>query len=123
MAINVATLVHELAADDDGGEVEGMLVVGLDGAGQMCGVAINPHHRALSFVKVWELAALVDELCACALVVAVFPRGGPDAPTDHEVAAFTDLCARAHRAQVVLSDCLVVRGGRTWSLRELSLLI
>jgi len=120
MSLDVATLVHELAAEDDGGEVEGMLVVGLDGAGQMCGVAINPHHRALSFVKVWELAALVDELGACALVIAVFPRGGPDTPTDHEVAAFTDLCARAHRAQVVLSDCLVVRGGRTWSLRELS---
>jgi hypothetical protein len=120
VAIDVATLVRELAADDEGGEVEGMLVVGLDGDGQICGIAINPHHRALSFIKVWELAALVEELRACALVVAVFPRGGVDAPTEHEVSAFTDLCARAHRAQVVLSDCLVVRGGRTWSMRELS---
>jgi hypothetical protein len=120
VSLDVATLVRELAADDDGGEVEGMLVVGLDGGGRMCGVAINPHHRALSFIKVWELAALVEELNACALVVAVFPRGGGDAPTEHEVSAFTDLCARAHRARVVLADCLVVRGGHPWSLRELS---
>jgi hypothetical protein len=120
MSLDVATLVRELAADDEGGEVEGMLVVGLDDDGQICGVAINSRHRALSFIKVWELAALVEELGACALVVAVFPRGGPGAPTEHEVSAFTDLCARAHRAQVVLSDCLVVRGGRTWSMRELS---
>lgn len=119
MSLDVATLVRELAADDEGGEVEGMLVVGLDGEGQICGVAINSRHRALSFIKVWELSALVEELGACALVVAVFPRGGPDAPTEHEVSAFTDLCARAHRAQVVLADCLVVRGGRPWSLREL----
>ena len=120
MAIDVATLVRELAADTEGGEVEGMLVVGLDGEGQICGVAVNPRHRALSFVKVWELSALAEELEANALVVALFPAGGADVPSDHEVSAFTDLCTRAHRAQVVLSDCLVVRGGRTWSLRELS---
>jgi hypothetical protein len=119
MSLDVATLVRELAADDGGGEVEGMLVVGLDGDGHICGVALNSRHRALSFIKVWELSALAQELDACALVVAVFPRGGPDAPTEHELAAFTDLCARAHRAQVVLADCLVVRGARPWSLREL----
>ncbi len=120
MSIDVATLVRELAADKEGGEVEGMLVVGLDGEGQMCGVAVNPRHGALSFVKVWELRALAEELDATSLVVALFPPGGADAPSDHEVWAFTDLCARAHRAQVVLSDCLVVRGGRTWSMRALS---
>jgi hypothetical protein len=101
------------------GNTTGMLVVGLGGEGQVCGVALNPRHRALSFVKVWELSALAEELEASALVVALF-RGGPArAPTPHEIDAFTDLCARSHRAQVVLSDCLVVRAGRTWSLREL----
>ncbi len=120
MALDVVTLVQELAADDGSGEVEGMLVVGLDAEGQICGVAVNPRHRALSFVKVWELRALADELEACSLVVALFPAGGADTPSEHEVSAFTDLCARAHRAQVVLSDCLVVRGGRTWSMRQLS---
>jgi hypothetical protein len=120
MALDVATLVRELAADDEGGEVEGMLVVGINGEGQVCGVAVNPRHRGLSFVKVWELSALAEELDACSLVVALFPPGGANAPSDHEVSAFTDLCARAHRAQVVLSDCLISRGGRTWSMRELS---
>jgi hypothetical protein len=120
VANDVATLVRELAADGEDGEVEGMLVVGLDGDGQICGVAVNPRHRALSFVKVWELSALAEELEASSLVVALFPSGGADVPSDHEVSSFADLCARAHRAQVVLSDCLVVRGGRTWSLRELS---
>jgi hypothetical protein len=120
MALDVVTLVQELAADDDGGEVEGMLVVGLDAEGRICGVAINSRHRALSFVKVWELSALADELDAASLVVALFPHGGTEVPTDHEVSTFRDLCARAHRARVVLADCLVVRGGRTWSLRDLS---
>src|SRR4051812_2486560 len=85
VAIDVATLVRELAADDQGGEVEGMLVVGIDGEGQVCGVAVNPRHRGLSFVKVWELSALAEELEACSLVVALFPPGGADAPSDHEV--------------------------------------
>jgi hypothetical protein len=120
VALDVVTLVQELAADGDGADVEGMLVVGLDGEGQICGVGINSRHRALSFVKVWELSALAEELEAASLVVALFPRGGAPVPTAHEVSAFTDLCARAHRAQVVLSDCLVVRGGRPWSMRELS---
>jgi hypothetical protein len=120
VSIDMATLVRELAAGKEGGEVEGMLVVGLDGEGQMCGIAVNPRHGALSFVKVWELSALAEELDASSLVVAVFPSGGAEAPSDHEVWAFTDLCARAHRAQVVLSDCLVVRGGRAWSMREMS---
>ena len=100
------------------GDVEGMLVLGLDRDGQLCGVAVNPHHRALSFVKVWELSALAEELDARALVIAVFPRGGPCAPTEHEVAAFVDLRSRAQRAQVVLLDCLVLRGDRSWPLRE-----
>ncbi len=48
------------------------------------------------------------------------PTGPVRAPTTHEVEAFVDLRARAHRAQVSLDDCIVVRGGQTWSLRELS---
>ena len=121
MALDVVTLVQELAAGDLGGEVEGMLVVGLDVEGQICGVAINSRHRALSFVKVWELSALAEELEAASLVVALFPHGGAEVPTEHELSSFTDLCARARRAQVVLADCLVVRGGRAWSLRAMAL--
>jgi len=101
------------------GNTTGMLVIGLGGEGQVCGVALNPRHRALSFVKVWELSALAEELDASALVVALVPEGRARPPTPHEVEAFVDLRARAHRAQVVLSDCLVVRAGRTWSLRAL----
>ena len=120
MALDAATLVRELAADDEGDEVEGMLVVGLDGDGQVCGVAVNPRHRALSFVKVWELEALAQELEACSLVVALFPPGGADAPSDHEVSAFTDLCARAHRAQVVLPTASSPRRPHLVDARELS---
>jgi hypothetical protein len=102
------------------GETEGMLVVGLDGDGELCGIAANPHHRALSFVKVWELAAILDELEAGALVVVLMPAGSPRPPTRHEVETFVDLRARCQRAQVVLLDCIVVRGDQSWSLRELS---
>jgi len=118
MPLDAVSLVEALAADGD--DVEGMLVVGLDARRQLCGVAINPHHRALSFMKVWELEALVQELEACSIVVGLFPAGPVRAPTAHEIAAFADLRARAHRAQVMLDDCIVARGGRTWSLRELS---
>ena len=117
MPLDAVSLVQALAVDGD--DVEGMLVVGLDGDGRVSGVGVNPRHRALTFVKVWELAALAEELDAQSLVVAVFPGSGPSAPTEHERTAFTDLCARAHRAQVVLADCIVVRGDRCWSLREL----
>jgi hypothetical protein len=118
MPIDTVSLVRALVPAR---EAEGMLVVGLDRDGRISGVAVNPRHRALSFVKVWELGALADELDACALVVAVFPsRGGCDVPTEHERTAFADLAARAHRARIVLLDCVVVRAERCWSLRELA---
>jgi hypothetical protein len=100
----------------DGCAAEGMLVIGFDEARRLCGVAVNPRHRALTFVKVWELRALAEELEASALVVAVFPRGAGVEPSAHERWVFADLQARAKRAQVELLDCLLVRGGRTWSL-------
>ena len=118
MPLDAVSLVQALAADGD--DVEGMLVVGLDHHRRLCGVAINPHHRALSFMKVWELEALLQELEACSLVVGLFPSGPVRAPTAHEIEAFVDLSTRARRAQVMLDDCIVARGTRTWSLRELN---
>jgi hypothetical protein len=117
MPLDAVSLVRELAR---GGDVEGMLVVGLDGHGQVCGVGVNPRHRALSFVKVWELSALAAELGACSLVVGLFPPGPVRAPTAHEMTAFVDLRARARRAQVTLHDCIIARDAQTWSMRELA---
>ena len=117
MPLDAVSLVQALAVD---GDAEGLLVVGLDGDGGVCGVALNSRHRALSFVKVWMLEELLRELQACALVVGVFRRGAARAPTRHEVDAFLDLQARAHRAQVPLHDCILARGRETWSLSELS---
>ena len=104
----------------DSRRVEGMLVIGLDEQRRSCGLAANPRHQALSFVKVWELRALLEELGASALVVVVFPPGPAVEPSAHERDAFVDLRARAHRAHVELLDCVVVRGERSWSLRALS---
>ncbi|MDQ1430472.1 MAG: hypothetical protein QOF40_1074 [Actinomycetota bacterium] len=101
------------------GPVEGLVVAGYDHAGKLCGVAKSSQHRALSWVKVWELEALAAELAARSVVVFVFPIGPALAPTAHELAVFTDLLARTRRACVVLLDCYVHRGGRMWSLREL----
>ena len=120
MPLDVESLVRALAGE---GDVEGMLVIGLDARRQLCGVGVNPHHRALSFVKVWELEALLRELEACSLVVGLFPSG----PTPRTHGARGGGVRRAQHprgpAQVVLSDCLVARGGRTWSLRELRTLV
>lgn len=109
-------LLRTLVAERD---VDGMVVIGLDARGRPSGVGVNPKHRALSFVRVWELRALATELDASALVVVLFPHLGDGPPSAHELECFVDLRSRAHRAQVHLADCIVVRGERSWSLRQL----
>jgi hypothetical protein len=116
-ADDAVALVRALVPDRD---VEGMLVIGLDRDRRLCGVGLNPNHRALSFVKVWELQDLAAELDACALVIGLFPSGPVRAPSRHELDAFVDLCTRAWRAQVLVFDCIVVREHRWWSMRELT---
>lgn len=117
MPLDAVSLVRELAV---AGDAEGLLVIGLGPDGEVCGAAVNSRHRALSFVKVWMLEELLRELEACSLVVGVFRRGAARAPTRHELDAFLDLQARAHRAQVPLHDCILARAHATWSLRELA---
>ena len=102
------------------GPVEGLVVVGFDHGGTVCGLAVNSQHRALSWVKVWELADLASELQARSLVVAVFPSGPAKTPSAHELAVFADLLVRTRRAGFVLQDCFVYRGDRMWSLSEMS---
>jgi hypothetical protein len=116
-ADDAVALLRELVPDEP---VAGMLVVGLDCDQRLCGVGLNPRHRALSWVKVWELVDLAAELDASALVLGLFPGGSSRAPSPHELAAFVDLSDRARRARVLLRDCIVVRGEKWWSLRELS---
>ena len=102
-----------------GGPISGLVVAGFDQHGNLCGVAANPRHRALSWVKVWELAALANELEAHSLRVLVFPSGSAPTPSAHELAVFRDLSVRARRAGFLLIDCVVFRGDRMWSLREM----
>jgi DNA repair protein RadC len=116
-ADDAVALLRELVGDDP---VDGLVVVGLDREQRLCGVGLNPRHRALSWVKVWELADLAAELGACALVVGVLPSGVSRAPSRHEVESFLDLYQRLKPAQVLLLDCIVVRGSQWWSLRERS---
>jgi hypothetical protein len=97
--------------------VDGLVVLGYDAEDQICGLAVNPRHRSLSWLKIWELADIAVELRACSLQVVVFPAGGSPTPTAHECAVFADLMVRARRAAVPLVDCYVDRGGRLWSLR------
>lgn len=117
VTLDAFQLLRELGK---GEPAEGIVVVGLDRDGRPCGAAVNPDHRALSFVKVWELAAIADELEAGAVVVGLYPSGPERAPTQHEVEAFVSLRMRARRAQVALVDCLIVRGDASWSLREMT---
>jgi hypothetical protein len=104
----------------DGLPIKGMFAAGFGVDGRMCGVAVNPRHRSLSWVKVWELAEIVTVLEACTLHVALYPAGPGVKPTAHECAVFSDLMVRAHRAAVPVVDCHVWRGERMWSLRELN---
>ena len=116
-ADDAVALLRELVGDDP---VDGLVVVGLDHEQRLCGVGLNPRHRGLSWVKVWELADLAAELDACALVVGLFPSGVSRVPSQHEVDSFVDLSERLRPAQVLLLDCIVLRGSEWWSLRERS---
>ena len=116
-AEDAVALLRALVGDDP---VDGLVVVGLDHEQRLCGVGINPRHRALSWVKVWELADLAGELDACALVVGLFPSGLCRAPSPHEVESFVDLYERLKPARVLLLDCIVLRGREWWSLRQRS---
>ena len=98
---------------------EGLIVVGYGADGHPCGMAANQQHRALSWMKVWELVGLADELAAHSVTLLVFPAGPAPVPSAHEIAVFRDLQARARRAGLPLLDCHVWRGERMWSLREL----
>ena len=122
MPLDAVSLVQALAVDGD--DVEGMLVVGLDCDGQVSGVGVNPRHRALTFVKVWELAALAEELEARSLVVAVFPGSGPFGSHRTRASRRSPTCAPERIAR---RSCWPTasssRGDRCWSLRELGLAI
>jgi hypothetical protein len=111
-------LLHELVAE---ASVDGLLVVGLDRDRRPSGVAVNSNHRAVTWLKVWELADLAAELGASALLLGLFAGGPSRPPSRHEIDAFVGLCERARRAQVVLLDCIVVRDEVWWSLRARSL--
>jgi DNA repair protein RadC len=113
---DVVALVRALVPDC---HVEGLLVIGLDPDRRVSGVGVNQRHRALSFMKVWELSALATELGAFSLVVVVFPSGACRTPSRHEVDVFVDLCARAHRAGVRLLDCIIMRNEQWWSLGQM----
>ena len=99
---------------------EGMVVVGLGADRRICGMAVNRQHRALSWMKVWELVGIAGDLGADSVGVLLYPAGHARSPSAHEVAVFRDLQVRAGRAGLPLLDCFVWRGERMWSLRELS---
>ncbi len=94
---------------------EGLYVVGIENGG-ICGFLVDPRHRALSWVKVWELEALVTQLSTSTVMLAVVRDGPARPPTAHELAVFGDLTGRARRAGIVISGCLLVRGGQSFWL-------
>jgi hypothetical protein len=95
-----------------------MFVVGFDADDEICGVASNPRHRSLSWMKVWELVELATALGSSRLVIVLRLEGPARHPTEHEIAVFGDLEARARRAGITVLDCVVWRGTASWSLRE-----
>src|SRR6478736_3965550 len=81
--------LRELGAE---ASVEGLLVVGLDGDRRPSGVAVNSRHRAVTWLKVWELADLAAELGASALLLGLFAGGPSRPPSQHEIDVFVGLC-------------------------------
>jgi DNA repair protein RadC len=93
-----------------------VIVIGLDAANRVTGLAENRQRWTPRSLKVREMLDLAAELRARALLlVQLVPELRRD-PSAAEAYAFRTLATRCASEGVPLLDCVVVSGERWWSL-------
>jgi DNA repair protein RadC len=93
-----------------------VVVLGLDAAGVVVGLAENRQRWTPKSLKVREMADLAAELGARRLVLVQLVPELRREPSSAEAHAFRSLAARCASEGVRLLDCVVVSGERWWSL-------
>ena len=95
-----------------------VVVLGLDAAGAVVGLAENRQRWTPKSLKVREMADLAAELGARRLVLVQLVPGLRREPTVTDAQSFRALAARCASEGVRLVDCVVVSGERWWSLTQ-----
>lgn len=96
-----------------------VVVLGLDSAGTVVGLAENRERWTPKSLKVREMVDLAAELRARRLILVQLVPGLRREPALAEAQSFRGLAARCASEGVRLLDCVVVSGDRWWSLGQL----
>jgi hypothetical protein len=98
-----------------------LLIIGIDAARQLHGLATNTERFTLDCLKPREFVDLGAELGVAALILVQFLE--PDAPEPgwDQVQAFRVLAASSEAQGVRLCDCIVMRGRRWSSTAEMQI--
>jgi len=93
-----------------------VVVIGLDAASRVTGLAENRQRWTPRSLKASEMVLLSDELGARVLVLAQLVPAIHRPPSGAEGHAFRALAVRCAAEGVLLLDCVVVSGESWWSL-------
>jgi DNA repair protein RadC len=93
-----------------------VVVLGLDSAGIVVGLAENRQRWTPKSLKVREMVDLAAELRARRLILVQLVPGLRRRPTAAEAHSFRGLANRCASEGLRLLDCVVVSGDRWWSL-------
>ena len=97
-----------------------VVVVGLDDANRVAGIAENRRRWSLRAFSSRELVSLANELRARSLVLVQFVPNKRGAPTMADAHDFRTLASRCAADRTLLLDCIVVSGERRWSLARMA---
>jgi hypothetical protein len=96
-----------------------LLIIGIDAARQLHGLATNTERFTLEGLKPREFVDLGAELEVGALILVQFLEPGASEPAWDQVQTFRALAAESEAQGVRLCDCIVMSGPRSWSIAEL----
>jgi hypothetical protein len=118
-AADAAALLRDAVPDD---LHEGELVLGLDWAARLCGIASRFPQRdgPVPELNAEHLCLIADEIGAIELVLVTFVDAGRVPPTAADVARFEGLRVECRAAHVGLVDHLLMAGHRWRSIAELT---
>jgi DNA repair protein RadC len=96
-----------------------VVVIGLDGANRVTGLAENRQRWSPRSLAVREMVDLAAELAARSVVLVQLVPNKRDEPSMGDAQSFRALAVRCAPEGVQVLDCVVVSGDRWWSLGRL----